>query len=358
MPAGHLIGSCRIRGLGQQVKVGAYDSQRRAQLVGDDRDQLRPRLVDAAQAVELRLRLQVKAATVDDPGEQRRDRRQPPDLGVVEVTVCLGLDVEDADHAIGDLQRHRQDGREALVIDAANPGAARVVRKVGADHRTTGAGGESGDALTDLEARHADVLAIHPVGGGERQAGAITVDEVERADLRAHGAGAAIDDQLHQVVPGRCAGRELHDLAQRPELGCARGGGVGGLARGRHLIMLTTCCADASEASDRHLVHDLVDARHVSNDAQNLVERLDRLDLALHPDAPPADGDADAFAGRDVRRAQRLDHVRLELAVARQAAVVQLNVVLALELVGVRLVARTLRSVGGTYGTPSALATR
>ncbi len=100
VPAGHLIGSGGIRRLGQQVEVGADDGQRRAQLVGDDRDQLRPRLVDAAQAVELRLRLQVQAATLDDPGKQRRDRRQPPDLGVVEVAARLGLDVEDADDAI------------------------------------------------------------------------------------------------------------------------------------------------------------------------------------------------------------------------------------------------------------------
>jgi hypothetical protein len=43
--------------------------------VGDDGDDLGPRMVDAPQAVELRLRLEVLPAPLDQPGQQPGDRR-------------------------------------------------------------------------------------------------------------------------------------------------------------------------------------------------------------------------------------------------------------------------------------------
>ena len=124
-----------LRRLGQQVEVGADHRQRCAQLVRDDRDQLGARLVDAAQAVELRLRLEVQPAPLDDAGQERGDRRQAPDLGRVEVAARLGLHVQDADDAVAHLERHGQDRGEALVVDAADPRAARVVGEIGADDR-------------------------------------------------------------------------------------------------------------------------------------------------------------------------------------------------------------------------------
>ena len=70
------LGGC----LGEEVEVGAYHCQRRAQLVRHDRDELGPRLVEAAQAVELRLGLELEAPALDHAGEQLGDRRQAFDL--------------------------------------------------------------------------------------------------------------------------------------------------------------------------------------------------------------------------------------------------------------------------------------
>ena len=86
--------------LGQEVQVGADDGQRCPQLVGDDRDQLGARVIDAAQAVELRLGLEVQAAALHHAGQKAGDGRQAPDLGRREVAARLGLDVQDADDLV------------------------------------------------------------------------------------------------------------------------------------------------------------------------------------------------------------------------------------------------------------------
>ena len=68
--------------LGQQVGVGADDGERRAQLVGDEGDQLAARLVDGLERLDPRLGLGLLAALLDDAGEQVGDRAELGDVGV------------------------------------------------------------------------------------------------------------------------------------------------------------------------------------------------------------------------------------------------------------------------------------
>jgi hypothetical protein len=72
--------------------------------------------------------------------------------------------------------------------------------------------------------------AVDAVRGGQCHALAVTIDEVERAHLGAHGHGAAVDDELHELVPGRGGRAELDDLAQRRQL-LVIGGGADDRAR-------------------------------------------------------------------------------------------------------------------------------
>ena len=62
------------RVVGEELRVGPDDGQRRPQLVGDERDQLAAGLVDLAELLEPRLGLGLLAALLDDPGEEVGDR--------------------------------------------------------------------------------------------------------------------------------------------------------------------------------------------------------------------------------------------------------------------------------------------
>ena len=68
------------------------------------------------------------------------------------------------------------------------------------------------------EASDPDVLAIDAVRRGQRQPAPIPVHQVQRAHLGPHRHRAAIDDELHQLVPGGSARAELYDLAERGDL--------------------------------------------------------------------------------------------------------------------------------------------
>ena len=60
--------------LGEQLRVGAHDRERRPELVGDHRDELGARLVDRLQLGGPRLRLLLEPALLDDPGQEVGDR--------------------------------------------------------------------------------------------------------------------------------------------------------------------------------------------------------------------------------------------------------------------------------------------
>ncbi len=100
----------RVRGrrVGEQVHVGANHRERRPQLVGHDREQLRTGRVQLRQPVELRLRLRLHPALLDDPREEGGDRGQELLVLACEVAEVTGLDVEHADDRLVPDERHGQ----------------------------------------------------------------------------------------------------------------------------------------------------------------------------------------------------------------------------------------------------------
>ncbi len=73
-------------------------------------------------------------------------------------------------------------------------------------------------AFAPRQAHLADLGAVQAVGGLERQAPAVAVGEVERADLDAHRGGRALDDGPHQLVPVTRQRRDLGDVVEEGEL--------------------------------------------------------------------------------------------------------------------------------------------
>ena len=134
----------------EQVRVGAHDRERRAQLVGHERDELRPGPIERDELLDLRLGLGLEAALLDDAREQVRDRGQLRDVRVAELAVRLGLDVEHADDLVVPGERHGQHrGDEPALVDAADPQEAVVLADVGDDERLAHRGDPAGDPLAE-----------------------------------------------------------------------------------------------------------------------------------------------------------------------------------------------------------------
>ena len=109
--------------------------------------------------------------------------------------------------------------------------------------------------------------------------------------------------------------------------------------------------SEPSDAGDLDLIDDLVHARHVANDAEDLVEHVDRFDLTGEQHAGAADGHAKVIAGRHVRGTQPLHDIGLELIVGWSLTIRGLDHVLALELTGVcRVGAGEIRTALGSTG--------
>ena len=117
--------------VGQQVHVGADHGERRAQLVGDHREQLGACLVEGLELAQLSLLLPLQPAFLDDPGQQRGDRRQEVDLLRREAPRRDRLDVEDADHDVVPGERHGEHRGEPREVEAAEVLEARVQPDVG-----------------------------------------------------------------------------------------------------------------------------------------------------------------------------------------------------------------------------------
>jgi len=132
-------------GVGEEVDVGADDGERRPQLVGHEREQLGTGLVEVLELLELALLLDLQAALLDDPGQERRDRDEEVDLARREPPGGDGLDVEDADDQVVPGERHRQHRREACQVEAAEVLEARVEAHVGNLDRAQRRGRRTGD---------------------------------------------------------------------------------------------------------------------------------------------------------------------------------------------------------------------
>ncbi len=143
-----------------------------------------PGLVDGTQLLQLSLRLGVEPALLDEAGEQARERFEELDISGTEVAVFSGLDVEHTHHLLLPHQRNRAERGQAVLVDTADPGEPIVIVHVGTDDGDLRLGREPGDALPHLETSHAHRVLVEPVGRGQRQAAAVSIADVERADIR------------------------------------------------------------------------------------------------------------------------------------------------------------------------------
>ena len=205
--------------VGQQVRIGADDRQRCTQLVGDERDQLAACLVDRLERLDPGFGLTLLTTLLDDPRQQVRHRAQLGDIGIAEHARSLGLDVEDADRLVVPAQRHAEHrGHEAALVDAADPQEARVLLDVRDDERSLTRGHRAGHALAEGHPRPADLEPVEAVGRGERQVRSITVEQVERGDVRMEGIAGPVDDRLQQLVPGARGRRQPRHVVDEPQL--------------------------------------------------------------------------------------------------------------------------------------------
>src|SRR5687768_10127991 len=97
-----------------------------------DGDQVRSRLVDGAQALDLRLSLTLEPVALDKAGQQRRQRLEKADVAPRELAPTDRLDVEHADDLVVPDERHRAHRGEPQLVDAADPVKARVAVDVDA----------------------------------------------------------------------------------------------------------------------------------------------------------------------------------------------------------------------------------
>ena len=221
--AGTRPGGC----LAEEVDVRPDDRQRRAQLMGDDRQELGPRGIERRELLQPALDLGLQPALRDDAREERGDRRQELDLGATEVALRQRLDVEHADDLLVPHERHRQHRVQAAHVEPADPREAAVGGDVAHGDRQAGRGRATGDPLADRQAHPADLAAVQAVRCGERQPIRVPVGQVERADLDAHRRRRPVDDRAHQLVPVACLRREPRDLVEECQLvETAPGGGT------------------------------------------------------------------------------------------------------------------------------------
>ena len=186
--------------------------------MGHNRQQLGACLVQGGKRGQLRFRLGLDAALLDDAREQRGNRLQEAHVLGRERPRLGRLDVENADQAVVPRQRNGEHRRQTRHVEAGNPLEVGIDANVGDLDWTSLGCGQPGDALADAEVDTADLVAVQAVRGGKRQAGAVPVEKVEGADLDPQGQRGPIHERAHEIVPVASACSELCELLEQGQL--------------------------------------------------------------------------------------------------------------------------------------------
>ena len=254
VPVGSLSAACRIPGiatielglLGQEVGVGANDGQRRPQFVRDDGDELGSCLVDGLELGRAYFRLLLLATLLDDAGKQVGNGAELRHVRVAELSPGLGLDVQYAHDPIAPGERHGQHrGDESALVDPADPQESGIRFDIGNDDRIAALRHPPGHAFAEWHPGPADLESVEAVGGGEREVRSISIEEIERGDVRMECVAGLIDHGLEQLVPGLRGGRQARHAMQEPELLELLGSGHRDQFRIRHGDHDTKVRADA-----------------------------------------------------------------------------------------------------------------
>ncbi len=179
---GRATGSVKRR-VGQQVQICPHHRQRSAQLVRDDGQQFGPGTVERHERFELLLRLGLEASLLDGPTKERTDRDQELDLFWRERARLDRLNVDDAGDRVVPGKWNRKHGHELRLVKARNPLEARVHSNVWRRHRQPRERRPAGQPFAWGQRDRADLVEVKAVGGGQPEAGAIALHQVDGADL-------------------------------------------------------------------------------------------------------------------------------------------------------------------------------
>ena len=149
---------------------------------------------------QLELEPALELAPLEEAGHLPRDRAQEIDVGRGEIALLDALHVEHADQPRAGLDRNREHGVEALLVEARDPLPVRLPAHLGDDHLAPGLGHPARDALADAHRDLADHLLVEPVGRRQQQVATVRLEQVEGADVGAHRRRGLPDDQLHQLA--------------------------------------------------------------------------------------------------------------------------------------------------------------
>ncbi len=155
----------------------------------------------------------------DDPGELRAHGDQEGFLAFVELATLLLLDDQDPDHAAVVDDRCAEEGGEALFTGFGEVAITRVIGGVFQVQRLFPGTDQADQAFVGGHADLADGALVQALGGHQHEAVGLRVEQVDRADLAAHGLFHAQDNDPQRRLEIFGGVHFLDDLAQRIEHG-------------------------------------------------------------------------------------------------------------------------------------------
>ena len=158
------------------------------------------------------------AGLADDGSDLAGGFDQHANLVLAEDARVLGLHDEDALQNSAVDQRHAEEGVVHLFAGLLEVLEAGMIADVGDGDGQDLLGDQAGEALADGHAQGADAAGMQAERGGENQVGAVGLQQIGRADIRAEAHGDQGDD-IHQGV-GRLAALpgEVGDLFHRQDM--------------------------------------------------------------------------------------------------------------------------------------------
>ena len=202
--------------------------------------QLCESLVDVVRQLDLRqlsLHPPLQLRALEDACDLAGDRPQEIDVAGNELTALGGLGVEHADKPGARLDRHRQHRVEAILVKAWHPFPMGLLADVRDDGRLARLGHPACDAFADAHLHLSHHVFVEAVGRGQQQLATRWQQQIERADISAHGRGGLADDQGQQLVRFLGRGSRLRQPDQEAELpGCQVA--VGSPPGRRHVVSI------------------------------------------------------------------------------------------------------------------------
>ena len=183
-----------------------------------DGQQLGTGTVERRERLELLLSLSLEAPLLHRATEQSPDCYEELDLFRGEPARLDGLDVDDTGYRIVPWKRYREHRHELRLVEARYPFEAGIYSDVRRCHRPADECRPTGQSFAGGHRDKTHLIEIQAVRGSKPQDDAITIHQVDRADLDIEGVCGAVDDCPHQLVPVSGGGQQLGKLVEEGEL--------------------------------------------------------------------------------------------------------------------------------------------